>query len=130
MASESFKEDPLQGRGSFVEKPGKGEVRMAGSSKWGCLPGRREAARSHRRTCTLHREPQRGPVCAHRGWQAWAYVWMHVCVHLCIRICMCSRVCKYEHMCLCAYLCTSTHVFAFVHALVSAHMYVSVYYIE
>lgn len=111
MASESFKEDPLQGRGSFVEKPGKGEVRMAGSSKWGCLPGRREAARSHRRTALCTESPNRGPVCAHRGWQAWAYVWMHVCVHLFIRICMCSCVCKYEHMC----LCTSTHVHSFMH---------------
>lgn len=95
MASESFKEDLLQGRGSFVEKPGKGEVRMVGSSKRGCLPGRREAARSHRRTCTLHREHQQGScLCTLRlaGVGVCMDTWLCVFVHPHMHVLMCVHI--------------------------------------
>lgn len=94
MASESFKEDLLQGRGSFVEKPGKGEVRMVGSSQRGCLPGRREAARSHRRTCTLHRDTNRGPVCTPRL----------AGVGVCMDACACAFVHPHMHVLMCVHI--------------------------
>lgn len=93
MASESFKEDLLQDHGSFVEKPGKGEVRMVGSSKRGRLPGRREAAGSHRRTCTLHREPQQGfCLCTPRL----------AGVGMCVDACACAFVYPHMHALMCA----------------------------